>query len=328
MVGMEHTNLGGPAGPRISTLCLGTMIFGTKVGEADAFAILDRFREAGGTFLDTANCYSFWEPGATGRESEELLGRWLASRGCRDEMVVATKMGAQPDPGRVAGDWPRNAEGLSAKVIDQAARGSIARIGGDRVEVLFAHIEDRSIGLDETVTAFGALVTDGSVGVVGVSNHPTSKVKRARDAAAALGVAGYRVVQQRHSVLRPNPGADFSFQEAADDQLLAYVRDEPDLTMMAYSSLLEGAISREDRPVPAEYQSSENVARLSRLRGVAAVAGVTPAQLAYAVLLRGEPPIVPLLGVSSVAQLDEALGALDVPQDVVAAFESGNSPTR
>ena len=98
MVAHGNHDLRRPDGPRVSTLALGTMMFGTKIDEPTSFAILDRFREAGGTFLDTADCYAFWVEGATGHESEELVGRWLAARGCREEMVISTKLGAQPNP--------------------------------------------------------------------------------------------------------------------------------------------------------------------------------------------------------------------------------------
>jgi aryl-alcohol dehydrogenase-like predicted oxidoreductase len=308
---MEFTNLGPADGRTVSTLCLGTMIFGTVVDEPASFAILDRFREAGGTFLDTADCYSFWIDGATGRESEELVGRWLASRGCRDEMVIATKLGAQPDPER-GGDWPRNAEGLSRTTIRAAALGSRERLGVERIDLLFAHIEDKTVGLEETVAGFGALVAEGVVGAVGCSNHTTSRIKRARVSARVQGVAGFRAVQQRHSFLRPRPGADFGFQEAADDELLELVRAEDDLTLLAYSPLLSGCFTREDRDVPAEYESPENAKRIQDLRDVAAELGVTANQAALAWLLRGDPPVLPVIGVSTVAQLEESLGAFDV----------------
>lgn len=316
---MDTTTFGGPAGPQVSTIALGTMMFGTKIDEATSFAILDRFREAGGTFLDTADCYAFWVDGATGHESEELVGRWLAARGCRAEMVIATKLGAQPDPA-LASAWPRNAEGLSAPTVRAAAEGSLKRLGTEHVEVLFAHIEDRSVTYDETVGAFAELIGQGKVAVAGVSNHPTSRVKRARAAAEAMGVPGYTAVQQRHGFLRALPGASFSSpQEPADDELLAMVRDG-ELSMMAYSTLLEGALVREDRPLPSEYQSPENERRLRALWRVADEAGVSRTQLGLAWLLRGDPEIVPVVGVSSVAQLEDALGALDVPRDAVAAL--------
>lgn len=317
---MDTTTFGGPTAPQVSTLALGTMMMGTKTDEATSFAILDRFREAGGTFLDTADCYAFWVEGATGHESEDLLGRWLAARGCREEMAIATKLGAQPNPefGTV---WPRNAEGLSAPAIRAAAEGSLKRLGTDHIEVLFSHIEDCSVTFDETVGAFAELIAEGKVAVAGASNHPTTRVKRARAAAEELGVPGYTAVQQRHGFLRARPGASFtSPQEPADDELLAMVRDG-ELSMMAYSTLLEGALVREDRPLPGQYRGPANEQRVRALWQVADEAGVSRTALGLAWLMRGGPAaIVPVVGVSSVAQLDDALGSTDVPQDVVDAL--------
>ncbi|WP_034263091.1 aldo/keto reductase [Actinospica robiniae] len=319
---MEFTSLGGPGGPQISTLCLGTLPFGSAVDEATSFAILDRFREAGGTFLDTADCYAFWREGCTGRESELLLGRWLADRGCRDELVISTKVGAQPVGTTGGGNvgeltWSRTAEGLSRRVVASATEGSLGRLGIERIDLLFAHIEDRNVEFVETVGAFGELIERGVVGMAGVSNHPTSRIRQARAAAAELGVPGYRVVQQRHSFLRPNPGASFTNQEAADEELLRYVGEQPDMSLMAYSVLQDGAFVRADRPIARQYQSPGNAERIRSLRKVAEQAGVTPNQLALAWLLRGTPAVVPVLGVSTVAQLEEALGACEVPAQAV-----------
>jgi aryl-alcohol dehydrogenase-like predicted oxidoreductase len=234
-------------------------------------------------------------------------------------MVIATKLGAQPDPALTA-PWPRNAEGLSAPAIRAASAGSLKRLGTDHVEVLFSHIEDNSVMYYETVGAFAELIAEGQVAVAGVSNHPTSRVKKARAAAEELGVPGYTAVQQRHAYLRALPSASFSSpQEPADDGLLAMVRGG-ELSMMAYSTLLEGALVREDRPLPRQYQSPANEQRVKTLWRVADQAGVTRTQLALAWLLRGDPVIVPVVGVSSVAQLDDVLGALDVPREVVAAL--------
>lgn len=316
---MDYTTFGAPYGPRVSTLALGVMMFGTTVDEPTSFAILDRFREAGGTFLDTADCYAFWVQGATGRESENLLGRWLAARGCREEMAISTKLGAQPDP-EIDAPWPRNAEGLSAPTVRAAAEGSLRRLGTDHVEVLFSHIEDTSVRYHETVAAFGELIAEGKAAVAGVSNHPTTRVKRARAVAQDLGVPGYTAVQQRHGYLRARPDACFSSpQEPADDELLAMVRDG-EVSMMAYSTLLEGSLVREDRPLDDNYQSAVNDERRRTLWRVAEEAGVTRTQLALAYLLYGDPAIVPVLGVSSVAQLDDCLAAVDVPLDAVKAL--------
>jgi hypothetical protein len=106
----------------VSVLALGTHLFGTVTGEATSFALLDRYVQAGGTFIDTAGNYAFWVNGTQGGESEELLGRWRRSRGASEEIVIATKLGARPQaPGTSFTD---NAEGLSAKVIREPSQRS------------------------------------------------------------------------------------------------------------------------------------------------------------------------------------------------------------
>src|SRR4051812_35215959 len=124
------------AGP----FCLGCMNFGTRVPEDAAFAVLDRFLERGGRFVDTANNYAFWEPGGHGGESERLLGRWLASRGSRDDIVLATKAGANPT---VPGTGLETAEGLAGPAIEQAIDASLQRLGTDHVDLYYAHVDDR-----------------------------------------------------------------------------------------------------------------------------------------------------------------------------------------
>ncbi len=137
----------------VSVLSLGTMHFGTATDEATSFAILDRYVEAGGTFIDTADNYAFWT-GTQGGESEELLGRWRRSRGAGDEIVIATKLGARPlAPGTSFTD---NAEGLSAKVIRESSERSRDRLGMARLDLLYAHIDDPKVPLAETVEAFAA----------------------------------------------------------------------------------------------------------------------------------------------------------------------------
>ena len=113
----------------VSVLSLGAMHFGTATDEAASFAILDRYVQAGGTFIDTADNYAFWS-GTQGGESEELLGRWRRSRGAGAEIVIATKVGARPlAPGTSFTD---NAEGLSARVMSRTLPPSIVA-GSSRV---------------------------------------------------------------------------------------------------------------------------------------------------------------------------------------------------
>jgi aryl-alcohol dehydrogenase-like predicted oxidoreductase len=301
----------------VSVLGLGTHLFGTATGEATSFAILDRYAQAGGTFVDTADNYGFWV-GTQGGESEELLGRWRRSRGVGEEILIATKLGARPlAPGTSFTD---NAEGLSARVIRESSERSRDRLGLARLDLLYAHIEDPKVPLAETVEAFAALVAEGTVGLLGVSNHWAWRVERARSLAAAAGVPGYEVLQYQYSYLRPR--TDLPASRSPDGMpgllsgdLLSYLRAEPQLTAVAYSPLLKGGYVRPDRLAAAEFAEYDHAgtpAQLAALREVARDAGATVNQVVLAWLIGAEVPMIPLVGASSVAQLEESLAAVDL----------------
>jgi aryl-alcohol dehydrogenase-like predicted oxidoreductase len=301
----------------VSVLSLGTMHFGTATDEATSFAILDRYVQAGGTFIDTADNYAFWT-GTQGGESEELLGRWRHSRGVGDEVVIATKLGARPlAPGTSFTD---NAEGLSARVIRESSERSRDRLGLARLDLLYAHIDDPKVPLAETVEAFAALVAEDAVGLLGVSNHWAWQVERARSLAAAAGLPGYEVLQYQHSYLRPRtdlPGSRSpdGMPNMVSGDLLSYLRAEPQLAAVAYAPLLKGGYVRPGKLDAAEFAEFDHPGtpiRLAALREVARDAGATVNQVVLAWLIGAEMPIIPLVGASSVAQLDESLAAADL----------------
>jgi aryl-alcohol dehydrogenase-like predicted oxidoreductase len=299
----------------VSVLSLGAMRFGTVTDEPTSFAILDRFVEAGGTFIDTSDNYAFWVHGDQGGQSEELLGRWRRSRGVGDEIVIATKVGARPlAPGT---SYTDNPEGLSAAVIRESAQRSRERLGVDRLDLLYAHIEDPKTPLRETVEGFAALVAEGTVGLLGVSNHWSWKVERARALAAAARLPGYEVLQYQHSYLRGRTDMSTALspdghQGIVGGELLSYLRAEPGLALVAYSPLLNGGYVREEKPLGVEYDHAGTQPRLAALRDVAKQTGATVNQVVLAWLIGGEIPVIPLVGASSVAQLDESLAAVDL----------------
>ena len=289
----------------VSELCLGTMYFGYRTDEATAFAILDRFSEAGGTFLDTANCYGQWHGDAG--ESERVIGRWLRSRGKHNQMVIASKVGARTT---VPGDPDsRHWQGLSGTVIKEDAETSLRNLGVDRLDLYYAHIDDRSAPLAETVDALASLAESGKAGLLGASNTATWRIERARGLARAAGRPGYSCVQQQHTYLlaQPEPGQ----VNLITEELLDHARSEQ-LTLLAYSPLLAGAYAHPERSVPAAYQHAANHARLAALRDVAAEHGATPNQVVLAWLLNRQPAIIPIPGASSVAQIDEILAATEL----------------
>jgi aryl-alcohol dehydrogenase-like predicted oxidoreductase len=294
-------------------ISLGTIPFGTAVDLDTTFAILDRFVEAGGTRLDTANNYPFWVEGRTGDESELAIGAWLAARGNRDEVVISTKVGARPTvPGDLTLD---SAEGLSAAAIAKGAEGSLTRLGTDYIDVYWSHIEDRSVPFEETLGAFDELARAGKVRAIGASNMPAWRLERARNVSAARGWIPYTYVQQRHTYLRPRPGTRLpeSGHTLVSDDLLGYLAAEPDLTLWAYNTLMFGAYTRPDRTIPEIYDHPGTTRRLAVLREVAGELGATPNQVVLAWLMAGG--IVPIVGVSTMEQLEEAIGAADLKLD-------------
>jgi aryl-alcohol dehydrogenase-like predicted oxidoreductase len=116
-------------------LCLGTMYFGTTVPEQRACELLDHYVDAGGQLLDTANNYAFWVEGGCGDESELVLGRWLTSRGNRDQVLLASKIGARPRPGSRSLE---DVQGLSAAAVREPVEGSLSRLGTDHLDRLRA----------------------------------------------------------------------------------------------------------------------------------------------------------------------------------------------
>ena len=315
---MRYTTIGsGPSKREVSVLSLGAMRFGTTTGETTSFAILDRYIAAGGNFIDTSNNYLYFVNGTQGGESEALLGRWRASRGIGDEIVIATKAGARPIAPTSSFDAPR--EGLSRAAIREASERSRERLGVERIDLYYAHVPDQTgVPLDEQVAAFGELVADGMAGLLGLSNHWAWQVERARGIAAAAGRARADVLQYHHTDLRMRtdiPDRRFSPDGeigAADGSILSYLRAEPGMTLVAYSPLLNGAYTRPDKELDRAYDHPGTRARLTALEQVAKETGATANQVVLAWLTGGELPVVPLIGASSVAQLDESLAAVDL----------------
>jgi aryl-alcohol dehydrogenase-like predicted oxidoreductase len=313
---MRYTTIGGntPSARKVSVLSLGAMRFGTTTDEATSFAILDRYVAAGGNFIDTSNNYLFFVNSTQGGESEALLGRWRASRGAGDEIVIATKVGARPVTPSADFSAPR--EGLSRAAIRDASERSRERLGVERIDLYYAHIPDQAgVPLDEQVAAFGELVADGAVGLLGLSNHWAWQVERARSLA---GTARADVLQYHHTYLRMRTDIpDLRLSKdgeigAADGPILSYVRAEPGMTLVAYSPLLNGGYTRPGKELDRAYDHPGTRARLRALDQVVRETGATANQVVLAWLIGGELPVVPLIGASTVAQLEENLAAVDL----------------
>ena len=286
----------GRSGLDVSAVCLGTDYFGSRTSPATAFELLDMFTDQGGTFVDTANVYACWIPGFVGGESETVIGDWMASRQKRDQMVVATKVG---------GSYEDCGGGLRAADIERECERSLRRLRTDTIDAYYAHIEDETTPLEETLEAFDRLVTAGKVRCVGASNWRTGQLVAARALSDVHGWAGHSVYEFRHSYLQPDAKADFGKQIVASAELMD-VCSTHDIPLVAYSVLLNGAYTRPDRSFDG-YTGPDNETRLAMLRDVAHEMKATPNEVVIAWMLHQDLQIIPIVGASTLRQLEENL---------------------
>jgi aryl-alcohol dehydrogenase-like predicted oxidoreductase len=294
-------------GTLVSELGLGTMTFGNESDEEESHRMLDAFVEAGGNFIDTADVYS-------GGVSEEIIGRWLASRGVRDELVIATKV-------RFAmGDGP-NDVGLSRRRILRAIDASLRRLQLDHVDLYQAHCWDPLTPLEETLSAFDDLVRAGKTRYVGLSNFAGWQLERAVLLTRFRGWAPIVTLQPQYNLLA----------RELEWEVVPVCVDE-EVGLLPWSPLgggwLTGKYSPEERPTGAtrlgenpnrgvEAYDKRNVERTWRiLEVVARVAerrgsGTTGAQVAINWLFQRPAMTSVILGARTLAQLQDNLGAAD-----------------
>ncbi len=305
------------------------MLFGTRVDERTAFALLDRFVERGGEWIDTADCYAFWlSESGRGDDSERVIGRWLAARpGVRDTVKLSTKIGAEPEGDESWRGWPANREGLGSPAVRKAIHGSLARLGVETIDLLWLHQEDRGVPIEETVDAIAGYVGAGCVRRVGASNHPAWRVERARLHAIAHGDRPIDAVQLAATYPRVRPGAtppgnDHRFGQLSDEQCDHAA--ETGMEIWGYTPLLRGAFDRDDREMPDVFHHAGTEKRMEALKAVAGEANKDPGQIVLAWLAHGEPRIRPIVGVSSVEQLDRAFDAVeyDLPKELRARLDA------
>jgi aryl-alcohol dehydrogenase-like predicted oxidoreductase len=285
---------------QVSALGLGTDSLGSKIGRETSFQLLDLFREQGGTFIDTGNFYAAWLPGFQGGESESTIGLWMKDRGARRQMVIATKLGFE---------YPGCPGGLSAGEIERECEKSLRRLQTDALDLYYAHRDDPRTPLEETMEAFDRLVRAGKVRAIGASNLRVWRIAEANAISAQHGWTQYCAVEQRHTYVRPCQGADFGPQICANDDLKEYCRSHQ-ITLIGYSVLLQGAYTRPDRTIPAQYAGPDAEQRLVVLREVAREAGADLNQVVIAWMRQSDPPVLPIVAGSRPEQLRQTIGAL------------------
>ena len=303
---------------RVSALALGTDVLGSKVDPEITFALLDFYRSKGGNFIDTGNFYASWLPGCQGGESESIIGTWMKSRSNRKQLVVSSKVGF---------DYPGCTGGLTSDEIQRECEKSLKRLQTDYLDVYYAHRDDKEATQEETMKAFDRLVTAGKVRFLGASNLYVWRIAQANSIAKANGLAQYAVVQQRFTYLRPRHGADFGPQIFIGDELKNYA-STAGLGLVAYSILLQGAYTRPERGLPAQFAGPDSDARLEALKEVAGETGRTANEIVIAWMRQSSPSILPIIAGSRIEQLKENISALDIvlSVDQMSHLETAGNP--
>jgi aryl-alcohol dehydrogenase-like predicted oxidoreductase len=275
-------------------ICLGGNVFGWTADEPESFAVLDAYTAAGGNFIDTANSYLV-EHG----RSETVIGRWIADRGTRDQIVLATKVGG----GR------GSVRNLRAETIESEVHASLGRLQTDRIDLYYAHFDDPETPLVESLRGFDALVQAGTVRYIGASNYTPERLTAALELQRKHRLAEFTVLQPHYNLVE----RDF-------ERTLLPVADAWDLAVLPYFGLAKGFLTGKYRPGGEAVQSERaeaarayldkgGAAVLEALDEVAAAHETTVAAVALAWLLAQPRVVAPIASARTTEQLEQILPA-------------------
>jgi aryl-alcohol dehydrogenase-like predicted oxidoreductase len=272
-------------------VCLGGNVFGWTADEHQSFSVLDAYAAAGGNFVDTADIYSRGN-------SERIIGNWLAARGNRHEMVIATKVGG--------------AGGLSAGNIERSAEESLRRLRTERIDLYYAHFDDPATPLDETLGAFDALVRGGKVRHAAASNYAAPRLAEALAVSEDRGLTRYAALQTHYNLVE---------REGYEGELAELCAREG-LACLPYFALAKGFLTGKYRPgvdvdsprAPraSAYLDDTGLALLTALDEIAATHQTTVAAVSLAWLLAQPTVAAPIASARTPAQLADWLPAADL----------------
>jgi len=277
-------------------LCLGGNVFGWTADEKQSQAVLDAYAAAGGNFIDTADAYSAWAPGHAGGESETILGRWMAARGNRNRMIIATKVGRFP-----------GLSGLSPKTIRAAAEGSLGRLRTDRIDLYYAHLDDMATPLEETLGAFDALIREGKVRHIAASNYAAPRLSEALAVSTRMGFARYVALQPHYNLVH----------RAEYEDGLAALCVREGLACFPYYGLASGFLAGKYRPGAkvesprasgaSKYLDERGLRILAALDAIAAERRTAVAAVSLAWLSTRPAVVAPIASARTPEQLAELL---------------------
>ena len=300
---MEMRNIG-TSEIEVAPLMFGGNVFGWTADEATSFKLLDAFVARGFNFIDTADVYSTWVPGHLGGESETILGKWFKRSGKRNQVVLATKLGMAMGPLK---------GGLAKGYIASQVEQSLARLQTDHIDLYQSHKDDPGTPLEETLEAYGRLIEQGKVRIIGASNYKSERLREAVELGRRAGLPVYQTLQPEYNL--------YDRKEFEQDALP--VVQELGLGVVPYSSLASGFLT-------GKYSSKEDIAGSSRekrlggyfdergikvlkaLRDVADDASTEPAAVALAWLMAQPTILAPIASATSLMQLESNFQAVEL----------------
>ncbi|MDE2581191.1 MAG: aldo/keto reductase [Rhodospirillales bacterium] len=303
---MEKRRLGRSA-ITLAPLAFGGNVFGWTADRAMSFRLLDGFLAAGFNFVDTADIYSRFHPGNVGGESETIIGEWLAARGGRDKVVIASKCGLEMGPGM---------SGLSRRYIMQAVDASLQRLKTDFIDLYQAHRDDPETPLEETLGAFAELIRQGKVRAIGASNYTAPRLAEALATSARLDLPRYESLQPLYNLME---------RTEFEGELEALCGREQ-IGVIGFFSLASGFLtgkyrSKADvagrtRGARAEkYLNPKGLRVLAALDTVAARCAAKPGQVALAWLIARPSVTAPIASATNLEQLAELVQAPSIALD-------------
>jgi aryl-alcohol dehydrogenase (NADP+) len=290
----------GQSGIKSAPLMLGGNVFGWTADEATSHAVLDAFVDAGGNAIDTADVYSNWVAGHAGGESERVIGSWLKRSGKRNDVVIGTKVGM----------WDKQL-GIRRDNIIAACEGSLQRLGVETIDLYWLHRDDKATPAEEYVAALDELKRAGKIKSFGASNFEPDRFSE--------GIAEAKKRGLRFEAQQP----EYNLMNRAIEAELMPLCEREGIAIFPYFALASGYLTGKYRseadkaksargPRMDKYLSGKGPAVLAALDEVSARHGATQAQIALAWIMAKPAIGAPIASATSVTQLKELMGALDV----------------
>ena len=303
----------------MDAITLGGNRFGSALDETASYALLDHHLERGGTYIDTALVYADWLPGVERACSEKLLGRWMASRGVADRVVVTTK-GGHPDVTAPLPQGGKRASRLDPASLRLDASRSLENLGLSCLPLWWLHRDDPSLPVEEILSAVEELKAEGLLASWGVANWTADRLQALRVAAHRAGVTGPSADSVAFALAPPAPGALAADLVVLGPELAA-LHESDQLPLMAYSAQAKGWFDKAANGAATQqdgvYDHGATRKLLDVLSRIAAELDATPTEVAVAALKLLSFPTSAVVGPGSIAQLDSCWRAaeLDLAQE-------------